>query len=109
MSNDLDLVILKTLVTNKKHALDFANECDTKLFSTETWNFANLAVGYIRTYKELPTQRVMVEKLSKGGNDKLIDYVKKVWGQLDTVNYNDRAVSYTHLRAHETPEHLVCR
>jgi len=90
MSNDLDLVILKTLVTNKKHALDFANECDTKLFSTETWNFANLAVGYIRTYKELPTQRVMVEKLSKGGNDKLIDYVKKVWGQLDTVNYNDR-------------------
>src|SRR5678816_4547968 len=26
-----------------------------------------------------------------------------------TVFYQHRAVSYTHLRAHETPEHLVCR
>eukprot|EP00658_Telonema_sp_P-2_P009063 TRINITY_DN13426_c0_g1_i2.p1 TRINITY_DN13426_c0_g1~~TRINITY_DN13426_c0_g1_i2.p1 ORF type:complete len:115 (+),score=31.33 TRINITY_DN13426_c0_g1_i2:146-490(+) len=25
------------------------------------------------------------------------------------VKAEDRAVSYTHLRAHETPEHLVCR
>ena len=25
------------------------------------------------------------------------------------VETTDRAVSYTHLRAHETPEHLVCR
>src|SRR5678816_1565157 len=25
------------------------------------------------------------------------------------VSLNDSTVSYTHLRAHETPEHLVCR
>jgi len=90
MNNELDLMILKALVTNKKHALDFANECDPKLFSTEVWNFANLAVGYIRTYKELPTQRVMVEKLAKGNNEKLIEHVRKVWDQLDRVNYNVR-------------------
>lgn len=90
MSDNLDLVILKTLVTNKKHALDFANECDPKLFSNEIWNFANLAVGYIKTYKELPTQRVMVEKLSKGNNAKLIETVNTVWGQLEKVDYNDR-------------------
>ena len=27
----------------------------------------------------------------------------------DAVTYCFVAVSYTHLRAHETPEHLVCR
>lgn len=90
MSNELDLVILKTLTTNKKHALDFVNECDPKLFSTEVWNFANLVTGYIRTYKELPTLRVMVEKLTKGSNDKLVEHVRKVWDQLDRINYNDR-------------------
>jgi replicative DNA helicase len=90
MSNELDMVILKSLVTSKKHALDFANECDPKLFATEVWNFANLAVGYIRTYKELPTQRVMVEKLAKGGNDKLIEHVRKVWDQLDRINYDTK-------------------
>src|SRR5678815_3937733 len=26
-----------------------------------------------------------------------------------TIGYFDEPVSYTHLRAHETPEHLVCR
>ncbi len=90
MSNELDLVILKTLTTNKKHSLDFANECDPKLFAPETWNFANLVVSYVRTYKDLPTQRVMVEKLSKGGNDKLIEHVKKTWEQLEQITYNDR-------------------
>src|SRR5678816_829838 len=30
-------------------------------------------------------------------------------GQSRTFKDGDGAVSYTHLRAHETPEHLVCR
>ena len=88
--SELDLVILKTLTTNKKHALDFANECDTKLFSSELWNTANLIVSYIKTYKELPTLRVIVEKLSKGNNDKLIEHIKNVWSEFDKITYNDR-------------------
>lgn len=91
--NDLDLVILKTITTSKKHGLDFANEFDPtkqQFFSTEVWNFANLVVGYLRTYKELPTLRVLTEKLSKGNNEKLIDNVKKVWESLERINYNDK-------------------
>jgi replicative DNA helicase len=87
--SELDLTILKTLVTNKKHALDFANECETKLFSTDAWNAANLIVGYIKTYKEIPTLRVITEKLSKGNNDKLIEHIKTIWAQLDKVQVND--------------------
>eukprot|EP00658_Telonema_sp_P-2_P071280 TRINITY_DN60567_c0_g1_i1.p1 TRINITY_DN60567_c0_g1~~TRINITY_DN60567_c0_g1_i1.p1 ORF type:complete len:106 (-),score=14.95 TRINITY_DN60567_c0_g1_i1:108-425(-) len=30
-------------------------------------------------------------------------------GNIVSIRGGGRAVSYTHLRAHETPEHLVCR
>lgn len=91
--NDLDLVILKTITTNKKHGLDFANEFDQtkqQFFSADVWNFANLVVGYLRTYKELPTLRVLTEKLSKGNNEKLIDNVKKVWESIEKIAYDTK-------------------
>ena len=91
--NDLDLVILKAITSNKKYGLDFAGEFDPtkqQFFSPEVWNFANLVVGYLKTYKELPTLRVLTEKLSKGNNEKLIENVKKVWETLDRINYNDK-------------------
>src|SRR5579885_1827091 len=90
MIDNLDLSILKSITTNKKHALDFANEFDAKLFSTDAWNFANLVVGYIRTYKDIPTLRVITEKLEKGNNAKLIESVTKTWEQLDAIKYDDR-------------------
>jgi replicative DNA helicase len=90
MFNELDLNILKVLTTNKKHALDFVGECDPKLFSADTWNFANILFNYLRTYKELPTLRVLTEKLSKGSNEKLVEHITKVWAQLERLNYNDK-------------------
>lgn len=88
--NSLDLTVLKNIVTNKKHGLDFANDSDTKIFSPEVWNFANVVVGYIRTYKELPTLRVITEKLSKGNNDRLIENIKHIWGELDKTPANEQ-------------------
>ncbi len=92
--NELDLSVLKTLVSNKKYSLDFANDCDPKLFSPEVWNFANLVVSYVRTYKDLPTQRVMVDRLAKGSNDKLIEHVRTVWSQLDRLVNEDKEYKY---------------
>jgi replicative DNA helicase len=85
----LDLTVLKSIITNKKHALDFANDSDPKIFGPEVWNFANLVVGYVRTYKELPTLRVVTEKLAKGNNDKLIDSIKAIWTELDKLTVID--------------------
>ena len=34
---------------------------------------------------------------------------KNRWRNQTEKDSEDKAVSYTHLRAHETPEHLVCR
>jgi replicative DNA helicase len=44
----------------------------------------------VRTYKDIPTLRVVTEKLSKGNNDNLIESVKRIWAQLDNIDYNDR-------------------
>lgn len=86
----LDLNILKTLVTNKKYALDFANDNETALFSPEVWNFANIVITHLKTYKELPTLRILTEKLSKGSNEKLVSNIKQVWGEVDRVTYDDK-------------------
>lgn len=88
--DELDLTILKSILTNKKHGLDFANEVDLtkqQFFTPELWNFANLTVSYIKTHKDLPTLRVISEKLSK--NEKLLNNVKIIWGELDKITVND--------------------
>ncbi len=86
----LDLSILKVLISNKKLALEFSNECDSKLFSPDVWNFANIIVSYLKTYKELPTLRVLSEKAAKGKNDKLIENIKKIWTSIEAIEYNDK-------------------
>lgn len=88
MYNELDLQILKTIVTNKKYALEFVNGCDPKIFSPEVWNFANTVVNYVKTYKEVPTIRTLTEKNLK--NEKLNDHLRKVWNELDSFSYDDK-------------------
>ncbi len=88
--DNVELRVLKTIITNKKHGLDFANDSDPKIFSGELWNFANLIVGYIRTYKDIPTLRVITEKLSKGNNEALLKKVTSVWQQLEKISVDER-------------------
>lgn len=85
----LDMSILKSLVSNKKRALDFANENDPSMFTPELWNFAKVVTGYVRTYKDVPTLRVITEKLAKGSNDKLIESITNIWNELDRFKVND--------------------
>jgi replicative DNA helicase len=87
---ELDLVVLKSIINNKKNAIDFVNQCDAKLFSPSTWNFANAILGYVKTYKEVPTLRVVEERLSKGSNEKLIESIKKTWAAIDSISYNEK-------------------
>jgi len=88
--DDLEMRVLKTITTNKKFGLDFANENDPKLFSGELWNFANVVVGYIKTHKDLPTIRVINEKLSKGNNENLLKKINTVWDSLQKVQVDDK-------------------
>lgn len=94
MSDNLDLSILKTLITNKKQAIDFANTCDAKLFSSDVWNFANIITSYTKTFKDIPTLRVITERLSKGNNEKLVESITKTWAQLSSVTANEREFAH---------------
>lgn len=87
---ELDLVILKHILSNKKHALEFANECDEKLFSTDAWRFARLVLEYIRVYKEIPTQKVMHERVRVTNNESLLAYITSVWTDIGKVNIDER-------------------
>jgi replicative DNA helicase len=88
--DDLELRVLKTIISNKKHGLDFANESDPKLFSSDLWMFASTVVGYIKTHKELPTIRVINEKLAKGNNENLLKKINSVWETLQKVQVDDK-------------------
>lgn len=88
--DDLEMRVLKTITTNKKFGLDFANEQDPKLFSGELWNFANVVVGYIKTYKDLPTIRIINEKLAKGNNENLLKKINSVWDDLQKIQVDDK-------------------
>lgn len=85
-TTDLDFAILKTITHNKKIGLDFANECDTKLLSNDVWNFGNAVVSYLKTYKEVPTLRVLLEK-----SDNLKkEYLTKIWNSLESFSYDEK-------------------
>jgi len=88
--SSVDLSVLKVLCNNKKHALEFITECDSKLFNPDVWNFANILVNYIKTYKETPTLRILTERLSKGNNDKLIEHVNQVWSAIENFSYDEK-------------------
>lgn len=90
MNTSLDLLILKILTTHKQYALEFVAECDARLFNPEVWNFANLLVNYIKNYKDIPTLRVLTEKINKGNNDKLIEHINKVWDSIQNIEYDEK-------------------
>lgn len=88
MNNNLDLNILKIIISNKKYAIDFTNECDAKLFESNFWNFANLAISYIKLFKEVPTLRVLIDKASK--NDNLINHINEIWKKISDHQYDEK-------------------
>lgn len=87
--NELDLIILKHLLTNKKHALDFIQDNKSNLFSPDIWNFANSIISYIKNYKEIPTQKICNEKLAKN-NPKTIQQINEVFSALSNTLINDQ-------------------
>src|SRR5678816_4802324 len=58
-----------------------------------------------RVKEDLITTKRSEEMIKRAIEEQRNEYVKL---QAD-YKHNLEAVSYTHLRAHETPEHLVCR
>jgi replicative DNA helicase len=90
--DELDLRILKTILTNKKYALEFSYECGHRLFHVDLWKFSKQVIEYIRLYKEVPTKRIILEQ--NANNKSALEYVMSIFAKLDLVKYDDREYKY---------------
>ena len=84
--NQLDLVVLKTIITSRKYALEYVHDCNEKLFQPDLWRFVKFSIDYIRAYKEVPTKRVLLERAA--GNSSLTEYINTVFSKLEGVEYD---------------------
>lgn len=87
---DLDLVVLKGVLSNKKNGLEFAYENNEKLFSSDLWRFVKLVLEHIRVYREIPTRRIMIEKSKASKNEALTSYILSMWDVLEKVNCDEK-------------------
>ena len=87
---ELDLNILKTILSNRKYALDFVHENNEKLFDSSLWRFAKNVLELIRIYKEVPSKRVILERLKDQKNASFIEYMNEVFQKLETVKYDEK-------------------
>lgn len=92
--NELDIAVLKTLLNNRKHALEFVHENNEKLFATELHRFAKLVIDYIRVYKQTPTKRVIIEKLRSFKDDNLFAQTNEILAKIEAFNYDDKEYEY---------------
>lgn len=86
--SNLDLSILKSILTDKRIAIDFATEHDSSLFHHDLWNFTQLVLSYIKTYKANPTYRVLSQQVAKENNETLNQYIKDCWDTVDSYTYD---------------------
>jgi replicative DNA helicase len=84
--DNLDLTILKTILNNRKYAIEFINECTPSLFSSDVLRFAKLITDYIKTFKELPTKNILLDKVK--ANTELAKYVSSIYEQIETTECN---------------------
>jgi len=84
---NLDLNILKAICSNKNLAQDFLYECNVNFFETEYFSFASTVLKYISANKDVPTLRVLKERIK---NEKLVETIEKTWNKLETIQYNEK-------------------
>lgn len=88
----LDRNILKALTIDNVNGLDFAYSYTEDLFTKDVKMFARLLLKYMRSYRSLPTRRVITEQ--HNSNDNLVGYINKVWDELDKFDYDKQDFRY---------------
>ncbi len=87
---EIDLVILKNLISSKRYALEFIQESNEKLFSPDLWRFTKIILDYIRVYKEVPTRRIIIERNKSSKNEALTTYINQIWDFLDKIDIDEK-------------------
>lgn len=87
---ELDLIIFKHILSSKKNALEFVHDSSEKIFMPDAWRFAKIVLDYIKIYKEIPTRKVINERLKAQKNDSLVNYVNQLWDDVEKVKIDDK-------------------
>lgn len=87
---NLDLNILKGIITSEKYGFEFVFACNHYLFSPEYQQFARHIIDYMKAYRVLPTRRVILERAVSDGNNTISAgaFVNRIWDELDDFEYD---------------------
>ncbi len=92
MIEELDLKILKTLLTHNVHGLEFAYNLNASLFSQETRIFAKIVLDYIKSFKAVPTRRTLLDR--HNGNIARTEEINRIWDEVEAYTYDVNEYSY---------------
>lgn len=80
---NLDLCILKVIITNEKYGFEFAFALNHNLFLNDYQVFARHVIEYMKAYRVLPTRRVILERTPV-----VQVIVNRIWDELDNFEYD---------------------
>lgn len=91
--NELELRILKAIISNSVFGLEFSYKYGPELFLNElTSFFAKTIVDYMKSYRSLPTRRTISEW--HGNNPAICERINTVWQAVETLNYDTNEYAF---------------
>lgn len=92
MIDELDLKVLKALVSDKVNALSFSFRYDHTLFEEDSQRFAKLVLDYIKHFRAPPTKRTLSDRHKN--SSQLINVIESTWEELDQLEYDNKEFPY---------------
>jgi hypothetical protein len=92
MIDDLDIKILKTILTNNTHGIEFSYNLNAAVFTPELQVFVKLVLDYIKAFRVVPTRRTLIER--HAGNTDRIAEINQIWDAVDEYSYNIQEYPY---------------
>lgn len=89
---ELDLKVLKGILTDKVNALTFAHRYDHTLFDEDSERFAKLVIDYIKHFRTPPTKRTLIDRHKN--NSHITDIIEGAWDEVDAVESNAYEFQY---------------
>lgn len=86
MMEELDLKVLKGIITDKVNALTFAYRYDSSLFDEDSELFAKLVIDYIKHFRAPPTKRTLLDRHKNNSN--LTELIESAWDEVEVVESN---------------------
>jgi len=92
MNEELDLKILKGILTDKVNALTFSYRYDHTLFDEDIQNFAKLVLDYTKHFRSPPTKRTLIERHKN--NAALTAIIDSAWDEIDGTDYDSTEFNF---------------